>query len=74
MKKHMALRTRMLEKDVSQRELARRIGVSVAWFSQKMTGKRPFYVSEAWEIMKALSINPENMAQYFPNYESGGAA
>ena len=74
MKKHMALRKRMLEKDVSQRELAKRIGMSVAWFSQKMTGKHPFSISEAWEIMELLSISPEKMAQYFPNYESGDVA
>lgn len=51
------LKGKMAEKDVSQRTLADKIGISQNSLSRKMHGKREFRLSEVISICKVLEIN-----------------
>lgn len=53
------LRAKMVEKGLTQRELAAAIGLSENSMSRKLTGKRDFSVQEALRISEALNLkNP----------------
>lgn len=59
------LRGRMAEKGVTQRELAKNIGMESVTLSKSLTGLRLFRVNEVDRIAEVLDIQPAEMGDYF---------
>lgn len=57
------LKGRMVEKKVTQGEMAKRLNVSVSTLNAKLNKKREFTVDEVIVVCKALEIN--NPKEYF---------
>ena len=66
MRKMKALRHKMDDKEVTQRELAEWIGKSLDYVNKRMTEKEPFNIWEAYIICEKLHIPAQKMYQYFP--------
>lgn len=54
------LRAKMVEKGLTQKELAAAIGLSENSVSRKLTGKRDFSIQEALKICEVLSLENPN--------------
>lgn len=67
-KPHAKLRGAMHEKDASGKYIARRWGITEQAFSARMTGKTPWSIHEIYALMELLGLEPERMAEYFPDY------
>lgn len=59
------LRQKMIEKNLNHSELATRIGMKIATFSNRMNSKNSFKQSEIYAICKALSIPMRQIDRYF---------
>lgn len=59
------LRGRMVEKNVSSKVLADRIGMASTALSLRLNGKRQFRLNEVEQIVSALDIPAEQIAAYF---------
>ena len=59
------LRGRMVEKNVSSKDLADRIGMASTALSLRLNGKRQFRLNEVEQIVTALDIPAEQIAAYF---------
>ena len=59
------IKQRMHEKRVTQKELADALGLKISSVSQKLNGKRTFYLHEAVKVCEVLEIPPEEFASYF---------
>lgn len=59
------LRGRMVEKNVSSKELANMIGMEAPGLSLRLNGKRPFRLNEVEDIVQALDIPEDQIAAYF---------
>ena len=46
-------------------ETAEKIGISVSAFRTKINGKRPFLVSEMFDLIELLNIREEDVCQIF---------
>ena len=57
------LKGRMVEKKVTQGEMAKRLNVSVSTLNAKLNKKREFTVNEVIVVCKVLEINNPN--EYF---------
>jgi transcriptional regulator with XRE-family HTH domain len=58
------LKALLYEKGISQREIAKAIGVAEKTFGGKMRGLRNFTLREAWDICELLNIkNPIDVFQ-----------
>jgi len=55
-----ALRVRMAVKNITQKELANKIGISPAALNNKLHKKVNFDIDEAMDICKALDIRDSN--------------
>lgn len=71
-KPHAALRGRMTERDVTGKYLARKWKITEQSISARMTGKVPWNIHEMYALMDLLGIEPERMAEFFPDYRKGG--
>ena len=63
---HAELRKRMKEKHMRHDDLAEQIDRSREWLTLALGGRRKFSVNDAWAIMEALDIDPQDMYIYFP--------
>ena len=63
---HAELRKRMKEKHMRHDDLAEQIDRSRVWLTFALGGRREFSVNDAWAIMEALDIDPQDMYIYFP--------
>lgn len=59
------LRGRMVEKNVSSKDLADRIGMANTALSLRLNGKRQFRLKEVEQIVSALDIPADQIAAYF---------
>lgn len=59
------LKQRMKEQNVSQKELAAKLGIEPSSFNCKINNKRSIDVDEAFIIQDALSIPDEEFRSYF---------
>lgn len=57
------LRGLMSDRHISQRDLAKKLGVSVNTVNSRMTGKVPFRTSEIEAICEILDIRDSDMIQ-----------
>lgn len=62
---YKALRIKMMENDITQREVARQAGISPSTMSARMSGQRPFDAQEMQSIAEILDIPPQEYWQYF---------
>jgi len=69
-KPHSVLRGRMAERDVTGKYLARLWNTSERAISARMTGKVPWSIHEIYTLMDLLGIEPERMAEFFPDYRT----
>lgn len=63
------LKGRMVERGMTQADLAASLGLSQATVSQKLSGMRPIFLSEADKIAEILEIPDEEFRSYFFNRE-----
>ena len=66
MKPHAKLRGALVAANIDQKYLARKLLLSRKCVSQRMTGKYPWTMDEAYAIMDLLRIPYDQMALYFP--------
>lgn len=59
------LRGLMTERNVSQNELARRLGCSRQTVNNKMNGKNPFTLRDVTEICDAINATPDERNAIF---------
>lgn len=67
MKKFKELRKHMLEAEINQLDLAAKLHKSAVSLSNRLNGKVPFSIDDAYDIMKILEIPVEQMPLYFPD-------
>ena len=60
-----ALKQKMKELGITQKEIAATLGCKAPTVSQKINGLRPLYLDEAWTIAKALNIGSGEFCAYF---------
>ena len=60
-----AIRGKMAENRVSQRELAFKMGISLQSLNRKLLGKRGFTVEEASNMCNSLKIPMQERAEIF---------
>lgn len=56
----------MMAADIDQKYLARKLLLSPKCVSQRMTGKCPWRMDEAYAIMDLLRLPYNQLADYFP--------
>lgn len=61
------LKGRMVECGMTQADLASALGLSQATVSQKLSGTRPIFLSEADKIAEVLAIPDAEFRSYFFN-------
>ena len=59
------IKGRMAELGMSQRAVAKELGLSIRSYNLKINGKRPFTIPEAEKLITILNL--ENPAEYFFN-------
>lgn len=59
------LKSRMVELGLTQRDIAKALKLAPSTVSQKISGARPMYLSEAEKLAKVLVLKPENFSAYF---------
>lgn len=68
-KRYPLLRGKMEEKGVTGIYMARKLKMkSASGFSHRMTGRQPWRLDEAYDVMRILGIPPERIHEYFPDY------
>ena len=60
-----ALKAKMREMNITQKDIANRLGCKAPTVSQKINGVRPLYLDEAWEIALMLKIEAASFCSYF---------
>lgn len=66
MKLFRALRVALLEADVRQCDVAKRLDMTPESFSQRMTAKVDFKLEEMYIIMEMLELPQDKLSYYFP--------
>jgi len=61
-----AIHRRIRELDLTYAEVAERMNITGANFSQKMTGKRPWHEPEMQRLMDEIAQPEETLADFFP--------
>lgn len=51
--------------ELSKEEVAEKLGISISAFRTKINGKRPFLVSEMFDLIELLKIPEEDARQIF---------
>ena len=64
-KNYARLRGRTIEKGMSQKDVAKQIGMSETTYSLKLNGRYPFKQSEMQKIINLLSIPVDEIGSYF---------
>lgn len=64
--KYRKLRAKMLEMGVDAEWLGRKIGLSAASFSHRMTGRIPWKMTEVFQILDILHLPETDLLMYFP--------
>ena len=65
-KPFIELRKMLVEKDLRQQDLNKKIGKSDAYFSSRINGKKPFDFDVAYKILDVLEIPRADVFKYFP--------
>ncbi len=60
------LRALIFENDITQADIAQKIGKSKAYVSLRMQGKYDFNLGDIYAIIEILKIPPEKVLEYFP--------
>ncbi|MBQ8263567.1 MAG: helix-turn-helix transcriptional regulator [Clostridia bacterium] len=60
-----AIKKRMKELGITQKDLAERLGVAKPTVSQKINGVRPLYLDEAEAIADAIKLSSSEFVQIF---------
>lgn len=64
---HRKLRGALLARGIEQSDLADVLGISTTSISNRMRGKYPWTVSEAWVILRMIGEgDPSKLGEYFP--------
>lgn len=64
--KFAMLRAAIMGAGYQHSEFAKKVGICPASFSQRMSGKRPFGLDEAYRIMDVLGLPYKELPTYFP--------
>ena len=64
-KNYAKLRGRTIEKGMSQKDVAKQIGMSETTYSLKLNGRYPLKQSEMQKIINLLSIPVDEIGSYF---------
>lgn len=67
MPNEVLLKERMREIGITQKEVARMLGVAQPTLCLKIKGLRPFYLTEAEKLADILEIPDSNFGDYFFN-------
>ena len=65
-KRYKLLRRTMFEDDVDQATLAKAIGRSCGYMTDRFTGKHPFKADDMYKILDYFSIPYDQMHLFFP--------
>jgi cyanate lyase len=65
-KPYKLLKGEIFANDMTQNDIAATIGRSQNYVTQRMTGKKPWTMQDAYAICDALEIPHEKMHRYFP--------
>ena len=65
-KPYRRLRFELHERDIDQSILADRLGRGDSYISDRMTGKNPWTLREAFAMMQLIDAPLEQIADYFP--------
>ena len=63
---HAKLRGALVAADIDEKYLARKLLRGTVYISQRMMGKKPWAMDEAYAIMDLLRLPYDQMAVYFP--------
>jgi hypothetical protein len=63
---HAKLRGALMERDIDEAYLARKLLRGPTYISQRMMGKKPWAMDEAYMIMDLIHAPLEMLAEYFP--------
>ena len=63
---HAKLRGALIAADIDERYLARKLLRGTSYISQRMMGKKPWPMDEAYAIMDMLRIPHDQLPIYFP--------
>ena len=66
MKRFIELRGALAAKDIDQRYLGERLGVSAGYISARMTAKVPWDMEEVYTILDLINRPPEDIPVLFP--------
>lgn len=68
-----AIKKRMIDMDITYKDLADALGKAVVTVRQKITNNRPMFLSEAEIFQKVLDIPDDMFRFYFFHHESRSA-
>ena len=63
---HAKLRGALVAADIDEAYIARKLQRGVTYVSQRMMGRKPWPMDEAYAIMDLLRLPYDQMAVYFP--------
>ena len=66
MKPPAKLRGALMEKDIDEAYLARKLQRGVTYVSQRMMGRKPWPMDEAYAILDLIRVPHDQLAVYFP--------
>lgn len=66
MKPHAKLRGALMERDIDEAYLARKLQRGVTYISQRMMGRKPWPMDEAYAILDLIRVPYDQLAVYFP--------
>ena len=66
MKPHAKLRGALMEKDIVEAYLVRKLQRGVTYISQRMMGRKPWPMDEAYKIMDMIRAPYDQLPVYFP--------
>ena len=66
MKPHAKLRGALVAADIDEAYIARKLQSGVPYVSQRMMGKKPWPMDEAYKIMDMIRAPYDQLAAYFP--------
>lgn len=66
MKPHAKLRGALMERDIDEAYLARKLLRGATYISQRMMGKKPWPIDEAYMIMDLIHAPHDMLPEYFP--------
>ena len=64
--KFFLIECRMFKCHINKRQAAEYLGISRLTFDQRLKGLQPWTLTEMYDLMELLSIDPAEMSIYFP--------